>query len=46
MLSLLAEALSSGLNVAVLYDPDDLSGEKIGCLNSDCRLMSAAAMEP
>ena len=46
MLPLLTEAFSSGLSVAVLYDPDDLSGEKFGCMNSDCRVLRGASMEP
>jgi len=46
MLPLLTEAFSGGLNVAVLYDPNDLSGEKFGCLNADCRVLRGASMEP
>jgi hypothetical protein len=46
MLPLLSEAVGQGLSVGVLYDPTDLSGEKFGCLNSDCRVMHAASIGP
>lgn len=34
-------AFAAGKGLSVLFDPDDLSGQAIGCLNADCRLIQA-----
>jgi hypothetical protein len=46
MFSLLTEALTQGWTVYVRYDPADLSGEKFGCQNADCRILKAAGVGP
>jgi hypothetical protein len=38
-MSMATSALISGRNVWIFYDPADLSGAKIGCQTSDCRLL-------
>ena len=42
ILSVLTTAQVAGRTLTILYDPADLSGAAIGCLNSDCRLIRAA----
>jgi len=44
VLSVASAALVSGRQVTILYDPADLSGAAIGCLNVDCRLIIAIGM--
>lgn len=39
-LSLASSALVSGRSLAIRFDPNDLSGSAIGCLNVDCRLIN------
>ncbi len=45
LLSLLLTSQVAGKNVGINYNPSDLSGSAIGCANSDCRLISWAAMQ-
>jgi hypothetical protein len=40
VLSTASTALVAGRQVGIWYDPADLSGASIGCLNSDCRLIT------
>jgi hypothetical protein len=42
ILSVLTTAQVAGRTLSILYDPADLSGQQIGCSNSDCRLILAA----
>ncbi|MEX5219860.1 MAG: hypothetical protein NW701_18695 [Nitrospira sp.] len=44
LLSLLTTALVTKKRLDILYDPNDLDGAKIGCLNKDCRLIRGAMM--
>jgi hypothetical protein len=46
MLTLLTEAMAQGWTVAVFFDLDDLSGEKFGCQNADCRIMKLVSVGP
>jgi hypothetical protein len=39
VLAVISTALAAGRTLIINYDPDDLSGSSIGCLNSDCRLI-------
>ena len=39
ILSVIQTALVAGHTLIVNYDPEDLSGEAIGCLTHDCRLI-------
>ena len=39
VLSVINTALVAGRTLSIRYDPVDLSGASIGCLNSDCRLI-------
>jgi len=41
VLSVINTALVAGRTLTIKYDPNDLSGAAIGCLNSDCRLIQA-----
>jgi hypothetical protein len=41
VLSVISTALIAGRTLVIRYDPNDLSGAAIGCLNSDCRLIQA-----
>lgn len=41
VLSVVGVARLMNLNVAILFDPNDLSGASIGCLNMDCRKIRA-----
>lgn len=41
VLSVINTALVAGRTLSIKYDPADLSGASIGCLNSDCRLIRA-----
>ena len=41
VLSVINTALVAGRTLWIKYDPVDLSGASIGCLNSDCRLIRA-----
>jgi hypothetical protein len=38
-LSIAATALTAKRNLIIWYDPSDLSGAGIGCLNANCRLI-------
>ena len=44
MLSILSTAFAAKKRLQILYNPDDLDGDKIGCLNKDCRLLRGATM--
>lgn len=46
ILSVLTTAQVAGRTLGILYDPADLSGQQIGCSNSDCRLILAAGFGP
>ncbi|HZY42277.1 MAG TPA: hypothetical protein VFF59_09795 [Anaerolineae bacterium] len=46
VLSVLTTAQVAGRTLGILYDPADLSGQQIGCSNSDCRLILAAGFGP
>jgi hypothetical protein len=37
--SIATSALIAGRTVRIFYDPADLTGSSIGCLNQDCRLL-------
>lgn len=39
ILSVASTALVSGRTLTIWYDPADLSGQNIGCQNTDCRLI-------
>ena len=41
VLSVINTALVAGRTLTIRYDPTDLSGAGIGCLNADCRLILA-----
>ena len=41
VLSVINTTLVAGRNLTIRYDPADLSGASIGCLNADCRLIRA-----
>jgi hypothetical protein len=41
VLSILTTAQVAGRTLTILYEPNDLSGAAIGCLNSNCRLIRA-----
>jgi hypothetical protein len=41
VLSLLTTAQVAGRTLTIRYEPNDLSGSAIGCLNSNCRLIIA-----
>jgi hypothetical protein len=45
VLSVIDSAIISGRTLTVLYDPADLSGSVIGCLNTDCRLILAVGFQ-
>ena len=38
-LSLITFAIQNSKTLTIWYDPDDLSGDKIGCWSADCRLI-------
>jgi hypothetical protein len=44
LLSLLNTAHVTGRQLDILYEPSDTSGTAIGCAESDCRLLLAAAI--
>jgi hypothetical protein len=44
VLSVLSTAHVAGRQLSILYEPSDTSGDAIGCLISDCRLILAAAI--
>lgn len=44
LIELLSTAVAFDHSVYVFYDPDDLSGAKIGCATGDCRLMHGAEL--
>jgi len=46
ILSVLSMAHVTGKDLRILYDPDDSSGDAIGCQASDCRLIDAAIILP
>jgi hypothetical protein len=46
LVELFTAARTLGKNVGIYYDPNDLKGEKIGCLASDCRLFYGADIRP
>jgi hypothetical protein len=43
VLSVLSTAHAAGRQLSILYEPSDTSGTAIGCLETDCRLILAAA---
>jgi len=45
VLSLAATAVAARRPLGITYDPSDLSGAAIGCLNSNCRLIQAIGLE-
>jgi hypothetical protein len=45
MLQLFMAAKAEGKLLAIFYEPDDLSGQKIGCSPSECRLLLAAEIQ-
>ena len=45
VLSVIKSAIISGRTLTILYDPADLSGSVVGCLNTDCRLIRAAGFQ-
>ncbi|MCC6850645.1 MAG: hypothetical protein IT294_19315 [Deltaproteobacteria bacterium] len=44
MLDLLLSAKAQGKHLMIYYNPDDLSGQKIGCATNDCRLIVGAEL--
>jgi hypothetical protein len=44
VLSLAATAVAARRPLNIFYDPNDLSGAAIGCLNADCRLIQAVEL--
>ena len=44
MLTILTTALTSNKALMITYNPSDLSGEDIGCLNQDCRLIVSVSL--
>jgi hypothetical protein len=46
VLTVLTSALVSGKALSIVYDPSDLSGAAIGCLNTDCRLIVTVSIVP
>jgi hypothetical protein len=45
VLSLIEAAVAARRPLGVTYDPSDLSGAAIGCINSNCRLIQAIGLE-
>lgn len=45
-LQMLTEAVAGARPVTVYYDPNDVSGTKIGCGSADCRLFQGVEMAP
>src|SRR5262249_35048890 len=45
VLSLVATAVAARRPLLIGYDPTDLSGAGIGCLNVDCRLIQSIGLE-
>jgi len=41
MLGIGVAAFVSGKSLTVFFDPSDLSGQAVGCMNTDCRLIQA-----
>jgi hypothetical protein len=44
VLTVLTDALTSGKALSIVYDPSDLSGQDIGCLSKDCRLIVSVSI--
>jgi hypothetical protein len=44
VLSVAATAVAARRPLEILYDPNDLSGAAIGCLNADCRLIQGVEL--
>jgi len=44
VLSLAATAVAARRPLQILFNPNDLSGAAIGCLNADCRLIQAVEL--
>ena len=44
VLSVAATAVAARRPLQILYDPNDLSGAAIGCLNADCRLIQGVEL--
>jgi hypothetical protein len=42
VLEVLLAAKAQGKNLLIYYNPEDLSGQKIGCATNDCRLIYGA----
>lgn len=45
MLEVFTSAKAQGKNLAIYYDPNDLSGPKIGCGTADCRVLVGAEIQ-
>ena len=45
VLSLIEAAVAARRPLGITYDPNDLSGAAIGCINSNCRLIQALGLE-
>jgi hypothetical protein len=43
--SLVETAVAARRPLGITYDPNDLSGAAIGCINSNCRLIQAIGLE-
>ena len=43
VLQVALSAFNAGRALSIAYDPNDLSGESMGCLNADCRLIISVA---
>jgi hypothetical protein len=44
ILTVLITALTNGKALSIVYDPVDTSGQAIGCLSQDCRLIISASI--
>ena len=44
ILSIVSTAFATQKRLNILYDPADLSGAPLGCVNADCRLIQGVAM--
>ena len=45
VMSLIEAAVAARRPLGVTYDPNDLTGAAIGCINSNCRLIQAIGLE-
>jgi hypothetical protein len=45
MLEVFTSAKAQGKNLVIYYDPNDLSGPKIGCATADCRVLIGAEIQ-